>query len=287
LGTELALALHDVGYPVDQIVGRAKGRSLQRARALARKTNSMVAVDTRADIRADVVWFCVPDRDIRAAATTLASKGDWRRKIALHSSGVLTSDELDALRDRGAAVASVHPLMTFVQGSRPDLAGIPFAIEGDGSAVRMARRMVKALRCQPYSIRKQDKPAYHAWGMFASPLLAALLAATEQVAASAGVGGKAARGRMLPILRQTISNYAARGATGAFSGPIIRGDVDTVLRHMRVLRKSPELREIYVSLANAALRFLPGRNKRAVAKALRPANRRSGPGPEEFKRYSV
>jgi predicted short-subunit dehydrogenase-like oxidoreductase (DUF2520 family) len=268
LGSALALALRDAGYPIDQILARTKGRSLQRARALARKTRSSAAVAAHAQIRADVVWFCVPDRDIGTAARTLASRSNWKGKIALHSSGVLTSDELSVLCERGAAVASVHPLMTFVRDSRPGLAGVPFAIEGDRKAVRMARRIVMSLRSRAYSIRKQDKPAYHAWGVFASPLLAALLAATEQVAASAGVRGKDARTRMLPILRQTISNYAARGAPGAFSGPIVRGDVDTVLRHLQVLRKFPELQEIYVSLANAALHYLPAKNKGALAKAL-------------------
>ena len=75
-----------------------------------------------------------------------------------------------------------------------------FAIEGDQKAVRAARAIVLALRGQPFAIRKQQKEAYHAWGMFASPLLTALLAAGERVAGAAGVSRKSARQRMLPIL---------------------------------------------------------------------------------------
>ena len=103
----------------------------------------------------------------------------------MHSSGALTSDELAVLRSQGASVASVHPLMTFVQGSRPSLAGVSFAVEGDSAAVRLARRIVKDVGGKAYSILKKDKAAYHAWGTFASPLLTALLATAEEVAALA------------------------------------------------------------------------------------------------------
>ena len=160
-------------------------------------------------------------------------------------------------------------MMTFVQGSRPALIGVPFAIEGDTAAVRVARRIVKDLGAKAYPIRKADKAAYHAWGTFASPLLTALLAATEQVAARAGVRGKAARSRILPILQQTLSNYAAVGGEDSFSGPLIRGDVQTVTRHLDVLREIPAAREVYVALARAALRYLPVKKREQLRKALR------------------
>jgi len=162
----------------------------------------------------------------------------------------------------------VHPLMTFVGGSQPLLARVPFAIEGDATAVRVARRIVDDLGWYAYGIRKRDKVAYHAWGTFASPLFTALLATTEQVAALAGVTRKAARQRMMPILLQTLANYAAFGAANAFSGPIVRGDVNTVKGHLRVLRFNPAAREVYSALAQSALRFLPARNKKLLKQIL-------------------
>jgi predicted short-subunit dehydrogenase-like oxidoreductase (DUF2520 family) len=224
---------------------------------------------TQALIQSPVVWFCVPDGAIAAAARSVVNAADWKGRVALHSSGALTSDELDVLRERGAAVASVHPLMTFVRGSRPPLAGVPFAVEGDQKAVRAARAIIRNLRGRAFTIRKQQKEAYHSWGMFASPLLAALFAATEDVAAAAGVGPKAARQRMLPILRQTLNNYQSLGAAASFSGPIARGDVDTVKKHLKVLRGVPGVREVYVALARAALRNLPSRNRAALEKILK------------------
>ena len=188
LGSALATSLHDAGFTIDAIVARTQSKSRKKAAALAQLVGARTIVEIT-EMWADVVWFCVPDSDIASAAAALANKIPWQGKIALHSSGALTSDELSSLRSRGAAVASVHPLMTFVEASRPGLEGVAFAVEGDSQAVRVARKMVRQLGGRAYPIRKQDKAAYHAWGTFASPLLTALLATTEQVARLAGVQG--------------------------------------------------------------------------------------------------
>src|SRR5271156_6423424 len=273
LASALAPALRGTGYKIDQIISRDWPASLRRARQLAVQVGASTITVARAQIRADVVWFCVPDGSVAGAAEAQKEAANWTGKVALHSSGALSSDVLAELRRRGAAVASVHPFMTFVRGSRPALAGVPFAVEGDAMAVRAARRIIKNLGCHAYSIRKENKVAYHAWGTFASPLLTALLVTSEQVAAAAGVQRKAARQRMLPIIEQTLANYAASGGAGAFSGPIIRGDVDTIKQHRRILRNLPVAREVYDGLARAALAYLPGKNKSALEKSLRSSRR--------------
>src|SRR5580698_3286980 len=262
----LAVSLHGAGYKIDQIVTRGATASLRRARKLAREVGASAVAAPRVQIRAEIVWFCVPDGAIASAAESLAEAVDWRGKVALHSSGALTSDELTVLRERGAAVASVHPLMTFVRGSRPSLVEVPFAIEGDSRAVRVARSIVRRLHGQTFAISKRQKEAYHAWGMFASPLLTALLAASEHVVRAAGVRGKAAARKMLPILRQTLANYAKLGAPGSFSGPIARGDVATVGKHLQVLLEVPG---VYVALARSALRGLPAKNRAALGEILK------------------
>lgn len=268
LAGALAVSLRAAGYEIDQVVAPGQAASMRRARRLAREIGSSAVSTERARIQSGVVWFCVPDGAIAEAAESLAGAANWSGKVALHSSGALASDELAVLQRCGAAVASVHPLMTFVRGSRPSLVGVPFALEGDQKAMRAARAIVLNLRGQPFTIRKERKAAYHAWGMFASPLLTALLAASERVAGAAGVSRKAARERMLPILKQTLANYARLGAPGAFSGPIARGDAATVRTHLAVLREVPGAREVYVALARAALRDLPAKNRADLEKIL-------------------
>jgi predicted short-subunit dehydrogenase-like oxidoreductase (DUF2520 family) len=268
LGAALGAGLVRAGYTIDAVVARSAGDSLRRAKLLARKLSATAVAAIYAQIGGDVVWLCVPDEQISRAASALPRKTEWKGRVALHSSGALTSDELSVLRKRGATVASVHPLMTFVRGSQPSLAGVPFAIEGDAPAVRLARSIVKELRGQPFSIKKRDKAVYHAWGTFASPLLTALLATTERVAMGAGVPQKAAKQRMLPIIAQTVANYAAMGAAGAFSGPLVRGDADTVYKHLQVLQRSPLAREVYIALAKVALEELPVKHRDRLKKIL-------------------
>jgi len=267
LGTALAVSLSRAGYVIEAVIARRAGKSIERARKLATQVGARAQVG-HAGVAPEVWWFCVPDSAIATAADSLAKQLSGRRKIALHSSGALSSDEMRALRRKGCAVASVHPLMTFVRGSRPSLAGVPFAIEGDQAAVEIAGRIVRDLGGHAYSIRKKDKVAYHAWGAFASPMLTSLLATSEKVAALAGVKKKEARRRMIPILLQTLANYASFGAPGAFSGPIVRGDVETVRRHLRALRNAPAAHAAYVALARAALQDLPAKNKAALKKIL-------------------
>ena len=268
LGTALALSLREAGYPVTEIATRVRSESRKRAQILARRVGGKVVTTGKDAISAQVAWICVPDREIRSCAEALSNVGDWRGKIVFHASGALGSGELQALKRRRAAVASVHPLMTFVPAVVPALAGVPFAVEGDTSAVRMARRIVRDLGGQSFAIRGDRKAAYHAWGSFASPLLVALLVTTERVAGEAGVSRAEARRRMLPIIRQTLANYAERGPDRSFSGPIIRGDGSTLEKHLRLLRKLPDAKHVYLALARSALRSLPVKNRDQLAKVL-------------------
>jgi predicted short-subunit dehydrogenase-like oxidoreductase (DUF2520 family) len=268
LGRALAQELNRAEYTISEIVSGSSPASKRKAVDLARRVKAYASTSDRARLDADLVWFCVPDREIASSSRQLASVVDWRKKIAFHSSGALASDELKSLRQGGAAVASVHPLMTFVTGSMPSLIGVPFAMEGDAAAVRSARQIVRALGGEAFTIRKQYKAAYHAWGAFASPLLVAMLVTAEQLARKAGLSAVGARKKMIPIVRQTIANYGALGAAGAFSGPIVRGDAEIVRKHLQVLRKLPEATDVYLALARAALRYLPARNRGELKRAL-------------------
>jgi predicted short-subunit dehydrogenase-like oxidoreductase (DUF2520 family) len=270
LGHALAVSLRSAGYEINSLLVRppASVATSKKTRKLAKQVGARMTDRPSEIAGANVIWFCVPDSEIKPAAAALSSAIGWKGKVAIHSSGALTSDELSALRRRGASVASVHPLMTFVRGSQPALAGVAFALEGDAAALRVARTIVKKLGGSAYNIRKQEKPAYHAWATFTSPLLTALLATSAQVARAAGVDRNEAKRRMLPILRQTLENYAAYDAAAAFSGPIIRGDVDTVKKHLHTLCKIPAAREVYAALARAALAYLSAKNKAALKRAL-------------------
>ncbi len=270
LATALVSWLQVAGYTLREIVARPS--SMARARRLARGTGARPTQIDQAALTADIVWICVPDDAIAAGAADLAARADWKGKIALHSSGALPARELAALRRRGAAVASVHPMMTFVRGARPPSpVGIPFAIEGDPKALRAARAIVRDLRGEIVIIHARHKPLYHALGAFASPLIVAELELAERVARAAGVASGLARRVVAPILRKTIDNYLAHGAAAAFSGPLARGDLQTVRMHLAVLRRVPGAREAYLVLARSAVRNLPVARRRELTRILERA----------------
>ena len=266
LGSALGLALHRAGYRIGEMVTRAAADA--QVRALARRVEARAMPAARATFADPVVWICVQDSAIAPLAADLARRGNWKGKLVLHSSGALGSRELAPLRKAGAAVASAHPMMSFVRGVEPDWRGVPFALEGDARAVAFARRVARELGGTSFILAAKAKPLYHAFGAFASPLVVAELAVMEKVAASAGLSVHDARRAIVPILRQTLRNYERGGPAGAFSGPLVRGDVATVRRHLQELKRIPLARQVYVALARAALRTLPVRARQDMERLL-------------------
>lgn len=267
LAAGLAPILRESGYTITQIISRNSRDS--RARKLAARIGARTTPLSSAALDASLFWFCVPDREIRTAAAAVASRAQGKIKYAFHSSGALASRELATLRSRGVAVASVHPLMTFVPGAQPPLEGVPFALEGDAPAIRIARRIVRDLGGESFLLPASRKAAYHAWATLTSPLLLAFLVTLEEAGRTAGLKKQNSRRMSLPIIRQTLANYSALGPERSFSGPIIRGDAATVAKHLAALGKTSGAREVYIALARAALRELPATNRSELLRLLR------------------
>lgn len=281
LATFLAAALNDAGFTITEIIARDTPQSRRHARALAARVGARTVTTRSAVLDTTLLWFCVPDREIRGSASALAGHLSTRAaahkknrvpskvRFAFHSSGALLSRELEPLRKAGIAVASVHPLMTFVAGTHPSLTGVPFAMEGDHAATQVARQIIRKLEGESFSLPAARKAAYHAWATLTSPLLLAFLVTLEEAARAAGFTRKDARRKSLPIIRQTLANYSRLGPAKSFSGPLIRGDAGTVAKHLAALKKHPGPREVYVALARAALRGLPVKNRAGLRRLLR------------------
>ena len=268
LGSALSQALHSEGIEVAEIVYRS-ATSAKTGRRLAKLTGAEAVGFGAAQFRGDVVWLCVGDSAIRSTGSEMARRGSWRGKVVFHSSGALTSNELDSLRRRGAKVASVHPMMTFVDGAKSSMEGVTFALEGDGPAVAVARNLVKVLGGETFKLNKVDKPLYHALGAFVSPMIVAQMATAERIGRKLGLKPEQTRKIVSPILQQTVRNYVEHSAAAAFSGPIIRGDAETVRKNLGALRRVRGAAEIYRSLAKVAVEELPSKDRAAVKKAIR------------------
>jgi predicted short-subunit dehydrogenase-like oxidoreductase (DUF2520 family) len=268
LAQALAPALRRAGYRISEVISRAERESRRRAQALARQLHTKATDHQHASLDADIIWLCMTDDAIAETAQRFARRSAWRGKTVLHSSGALSSDELAPLRLRGAAVGSVHPMMTFVRNAGTGMKGIAFALEGDAKAVRYGRRIAEDLGGIPFRISKESKVLYHAMGSFSSPMVVIVLALGELIAAMAGIPRQKIPAAMRPILLKTIDNYMKNGSAGAFSGPINRGDIDTVRKHLTNLQKVPAARAAYVALARAAAEMLPVRKKEELLQLL-------------------
>ncbi|HWR17667.1 MAG TPA: Rossmann-like and DUF2520 domain-containing protein [Terriglobales bacterium] len=265
VGVALALALAKADFRVNEIAYRSDRKS---AAPVARRIGAKAVRSDAAEYSADLVWLCVGDRDIAFTARDLSKRSDWKGKIVFHCSGALTSDELRPLKKLGAKVAAVHPMMTFVKSSKPSFEGVAFALEGDPAALNLAKRLAKELGGTSFILKKEDKPLYHALGTFSSPLLIAHLAAAERIGKTLGL--KPARTRQVigPILRRTLENYLANGPAASFSGPIIRGDADTIARNLQALRRVPGTGQIYRALLAIAIEDLPTKNRAKIKSVL-------------------
>ncbi len=281
-GTALASALFAAGIPIREIVVRTLREPDHRlakqwkTRLVTLEGVGRSAVKLGAKLDAPVLWICTPDAEIARTAAALARHGIKNsHPVVLHSSGALASLELAALRDAGASLASAHPLMSFPnRTSFPNrvaasLAGVPFAIEGEARAVRVARRLVRQLGGEPFSLRAEDKAMYHAYATFTSPLVTALLTAAQAAGVAAGLSKAEAARRMRPIVERTVENFFREGVAQSLSGPVARGDAATVARHLAVLKPNPSLQEIYRALQAFAVTALPGKRKPELRKILK------------------
>ena len=260
LGSSLALALHRQNFRVVELVTRDVGKP--PARKLARKVSARLSSLNSAELTADIVWICVPD-DVIAPLTSSLRTRSWKGKIVLHASGALTADVHQPLKSRGAAIASAHPMMSFVRATQTSFEDVWFALEGDRRAVTTARKLVSALDAKSFPISADLKPLYHLFGGFLSPFLVTVLSAAEQVGRKAGVPSRQLPQIMRPIVIRTLENYFKKGAATSFSGPLVRGDVETIRKHVLAVKRLPE-RELYRALVREATRTLPVKRAKEI-----------------------
>jgi len=205
---------------------------------------------------AAVTMLTTPDDTIQVVAEALScnpylQSGD----VVLHCSGALTSDCLASLRARGVLVASMHPMMSFKQ---PPISvrlytDIPCAVEGDPEAIAMISPLFTAIGSWLYPIHKAQKALYHAAAVFASNYVVTLAQQAQDCFLDAGLSEVHARRVWLNIMQTTMSNLSQTARPQfALTGPLQRGDVATVTRHLQALR-DPDCRALYSALGRVTL----------------------------------
>ncbi|HEY1522674.1 MAG TPA: Rossmann-like and DUF2520 domain-containing protein [Solirubrobacteraceae bacterium] len=237
---ERDLPSQDVGRDRIAIVGAGRlGTALAGALASSSEFEPVGPLGRGADGRgAEAVLLCVPDGQIAAAASLIAPG-----RLVGHCSGATT---LDALAPHEAF--SLHPLMT-VTRSEPSFVGAGAAVDGATErALDLAERLAGALGMTPVRVADEDRVLYHAAASVASNFLVTVEAAAERLAGLAGVD----RQLLAPLARATLENWVAQGPERALTGPVARGDEETVQRQRSAIgERAPELLPLFDALVSA------------------------------------
>ena len=201
-----------------------------------------------------VVLLAVPDDALPAVSVRLATRAAPRGAAALHLSGALTAAVLEPLHEAGYAVGTLHPLQTVADPETgvERLRGCAFAIGGEPAALGAARRLVADLADQILVVPPTARPRYHAAAVIASNYLVAILHLAARQLGPVGLDERDAVRALLPLVRGTLENVEELGIPAALTGPIARGDADTVRLHLG--RLSPGDRLLYCALGREALR---------------------------------
>jgi predicted short-subunit dehydrogenase-like oxidoreductase (DUF2520 family) len=203
-----------------------------------------------------ILILAVPDDVLHAVANEVARHGRAPAGCAaLHLSGALSTDVLAPLHAAGFIVGSLHPLQTVADpwSGVERLQGCAYAIAGEPGALTTARRIVATLDGRPLVIPPALRPLYHASAVFASNYVLAAAAAVARTLAEAGIEEQDAVAAALPLMRGTMDNVEQLGLGAALTGPVARGDVDTVRLHLS--RLSPRERRLYSALGLETVRL--------------------------------
>jgi predicted short-subunit dehydrogenase-like oxidoreductase (DUF2520 family) len=245
-GTAVAVRLAQHGYPVTAV----SSRSLTSAEKLAGRISGCKVYDGAQEVAdiAKLVFITTPDDTI----SKVAAEVQWHKgQSVVHCSGAHSVDILESAKQRGANTGCFHPLQTFasVDQAIDNIPGSTFAIEAEEPLSSMLKEMATALEGDWVTLKAGDKVLYHAAAVFACNYLVTLVKLATDLWQTFEVPSAQATKALMPLLRGTLSNIENVGLPNCLTGPIARGDLGTISRHLDSLSKqAPSLLGIYKEL---------------------------------------
>lgn len=260
VGGSVGFLLKGAGYRITSVAARTRDSAAKAAAFIG--AGEPTADIVRAAAQADFVFITTPDRAIQEACEKIAAANVLKpRSLVIHMSGAHSLGLLDSASKAGAHRAVLHPLQSLAsreQGIKT-LPGSYFRVEADPGAVETARDIVKALGgielvMPKWSSDKESAALYHAGAVAVSNYFVALIDYGLKFYQSLGADKKEALRAVLPLIRGTLHNIESLGIPDALTGPIMRGDTDTVRDHLAAMQKrTPELLGLYKLLARKTI----------------------------------
>lgn len=187
---------------------------------------------------ADITFITTPDDFIEKTCFILSQNSHLKPgDIIVHCSGVLSSDALISVKARGCFVASVHPMRSFanLSLSAAQYAGTYCAMEGDIEALQVIEPLFKSIGSMTYLVQKSKKELYHAGAVFAANYLVTLAQIAIDCFEHAGIESETAKQVTMTLMQSVCENLQKTSPEQALTGPIQRGDLVTIQKHMNYL----------------------------------------------------
>jgi predicted short-subunit dehydrogenase-like oxidoreductase (DUF2520 family) len=202
---------------------------------------------------ASLVLLGVTDDALQAVARNLVKErlvGEGQ--VVAHLAGALDSAVIAPVRKLGAAAGSLHPVASFSEGSVLPV-GARFAVEGDDRSVEVLRSLALSLGGEVVVVAPGQKPRYHAALVFAANYLVVLVGVAQDLLRTAGVPEEDTLKMLVPLVEGTARNLGREGLTRALTGPITRGDANTIRLHLDALKSDRSVARLYAELGRRAL----------------------------------
>jgi predicted short-subunit dehydrogenase-like oxidoreductase (DUF2520 family) len=232
VGSALGILLQRQGYSVTGVASRTFASAEKLAEKLGCRAYALPEEAARA---AGLVFITTPDRVIgEVAATISAANGFNPGQVVAHTSGAHSAAVLTGVRETSALAVSIHPLQSFagVEAAIDNLPGSYFALEGDEAAMAVAGQVVQDLGGRAFTLAAEAKPLYHAAACIASNYLVSLMHFATGLYGNFGLGRQEAFQALLPLVEGTIKNIGRVGPVAALTGPVARGDGNTLEDHL-------------------------------------------------------
>jgi len=262
LGTTLALALSQSGLSIPIFFSKEfpenKTDNLSDTRFVKELTEENIE-------NSDVLIITVPDAQIEVVKNQLEFFDiNWHNKLVLHTSGCLSSIELNSLNIKGAQVGSIHPMQSFDKVFLPKeiFKGVVFAVEGDEKIIIFAQSIAELLNANLIKLNPEDKILYHIAAVASSNFIVALLDYINQMYRKLGFGEEKIRELILPIINQTLKNFQRSESKDILTGPLKRNDFITIEKHVKYLKENQNtLFPVYKEISKYISQFLLNQNE--------------------------
>lgn len=202
-----------------------------------------------------LVFITVSDSAIEEVSRQLAHlHSDFSSYTFVHCSGNEPADLLSSLRNKNAWTASFHPLQTFTPQSGPEtFRKIFFSMQGSSKAFPLLRKVADRIGAQAFEASHKQKETLHAAAVMASNYLITLLESAVETGAVSGLPEDQVKKVLFPLIETTLKNTRTGSFREMLTGPLMRGDIQTVENHLGLLQDFPGLSKIYRTLGSKTL----------------------------------